>query len=267
MKPNIGFQLSSITPYLDTEEKIKASFEKIARIGYAYLQLQGVPSAIKSSFIAGELKKNGLVCVASQEDYPFGFGENPAAAIERAVICGCKYIAFALIPREADNTDELRAFAERIAEIGEEVERAGLVFSFHPIGSDYREMDGIPVYERLLALLPQLHLTFCVQAALGNNSDNKYTESQIESIFRRYGGKTELVHFKDNITLPDGTCQLMPLGEGSHDWRPYYRMCTEYKTEYIFAEQERWTRDAFDCARASYDYLTALSKSDNSDNR
>lgn len=251
MKTKIGFQLSSITPYLDTEEHIKDSLSKIAKIGYKYVQLQGVPSQIDNQFLSEELKRNGLVCVATQEDYPFGFGENPEAAIERAVTCGCQYLAFALIPRDVDDTEKLKAFAEKIRIIEEMVQKAGLIFSFHPIGSDYREMDGVPVFERLLALMPDLHLTFCLQSAFGSTTE-------IADVFKQYEGKMELVHFKDNIILPDGKNQLVPLGEGLHDWKPYYEMCTLHAVEYVFAEQERWTRDAFDCAQTCYDYLLKL---------
>lgn len=41
-----GYQLSSITPYLQTEDDLRDSLHKIAAIGYTEVQLQGVSYTI-----------------------------------------------------------------------------------------------------------------------------------------------------------------------------------------------------------------------------
>ena len=71
----IGYQLSSVTPYLQDVNSMREAFQKIAAIGYRDVQLQGASLDIPDEEIARALKKNGLNCVATQEDYPFGFGE------------------------------------------------------------------------------------------------------------------------------------------------------------------------------------------------
>lgn len=77
-------------------------------------------------------------------------------------------------------------------------------------------------------------------------------------VFRQYAGRMDLAHFKDDVLLPDGTKQMMPLGQGSHDWRPILAACREAGVKYVFAEQERWNQDAFECAQDSFDYLREI---------
>lgn len=248
----IGYQLSSVTPYLQDVNSMREVFQKIAAIGYRDVQLQGASLDIPDEEIARALKKNGLNCVATQEDYPFGFGENPERYIARAVTCGAKYLTFALIPREVDTAEKLVKFAEKIRALYDKVTAAGLIFAFHPITPDFRKIGGVPVYERLMQLMPpDMQLTFCVFSAFG-------TEVTAEEVLERFKNRVDLVHFKDGIPDADGKMQLMPLGQGVHDWQGVFDLCKAAGVKYIFGEQERWQKDAFDCAKDTHAYLGSL---------
>jgi sugar phosphate isomerase/epimerase len=252
MSVKLGFQLSSVTPYLDTPERLRCSFRRLAEIGYRDVQLQGVPTEMQDDLIAEALADAGLNCVATQEDYPFGFGVNPERAIARAVRCGARYLCCALIPREVDTPEKLQRFADKLGDIEGKVRAAGLIFTFHPIAPDLRDMDGQPVFERLMALLPgDVQLTFCVNAAFGAGNDPM-------PILAKYAGRVDLVHFKDDALMPDGGRHLMPLGQGTHDWALILQACNQAGAKYAFAEQERWLKDAFDCAKDSFEYLVCL---------
>lgn len=248
-----GYQLSSITPYLDTGERLRQSLKKIADIGYKYVQLQGAPIELEDGVIASALADAGLLCVGTQEDYILGFGDNPKRYIDRAKAVGAKYLAFALLPFELNTAKELGEFVwEKIKPVARMAEDEGLVFSFHPISYDYRALDGTPAYEIVLENLPEsVHLTFCVSACF----DTPVTPEQV---FARFGGKIEMVHFKDYVTDAEGKQILTPLGQGLHDWAPYAELCRENGVEYIFGEQEKWQKDAFASARDTYDYLKSL---------
>ena len=248
----IGYQLSSITPYLQTEEELRASFKKIAALGYKDVQLQGVPVDISFTAVADALKNAGLTCIAVQEDFPDGFGADPEKYIERAKVCGAKYLTFALIPFDIDTVEKLEAFAEVIRGIYKKVTDAGLIFAFHPIGPDFRLLDGVPVYERFMGMMPEdMQLTFCVHSTFG--TPVHYTE-----VLAKFASRMDLVHFKDSILLPDGKAQLMPLGAGRTDWQPVAEACAKAGAKWVFAEQERWEKDAFECAADSLAYLNTL---------
>ncbi|MCA9833112.1 MAG: sugar phosphate isomerase/epimerase [Thermomicrobiales bacterium] len=252
MVATIGFQLSSITPYLATPEDIRTSFARIAETGYRFVQLQGVPSEIPDDVIVSALRDAGLTCVATQEDYPLGFGADPDRDIRRALACNARYLTCALIPQEVNSVATLNDFAETLSEIADRVSEAGLIFAFHPISPDYRQMEDRMVFERLMDALPDhVQLTFCIAAAHSAGVDPAL-------VFEKYRGRIDLVHFKDDAPQSDGTRHLMPLGQGSHDWSGILQQCDTNSVKYVFAEQERWLSDAFACASDSYAYLTSL---------
>lgn len=252
MAIKLGYQLSSITPYINTAESIEESFEKIARIGYRDVQLQGIPIDLDDNIITGALKNTGLNCVATQEDYILGFGDNPDRYIERALACSADYFSCALVPYDIDSREGIKAFSDILIKIVEKVQKAGMIFSFHPIPPDFRMVDGETAADILMDFLPQnAQLTFCVNAAFGAGISP-------DLIFNKYKGRMDLVHFKDDILLPNGERQLMPLGQGGHDFAPIIEQCHVAGVKYIFAEQERWLKDAFLCAEESYNYIKSL---------
>ena len=77
-------------------------------------------------------------------------------------------------------------------------------------------------------------------------------------ILEKYAGRMDMVHVKDSITRADGAVQLMPLGEGEHNWQPILKDCVQAGAKYIFTDQENWDRDAFACSRSSLLYLQSL---------
>ena len=128
---------------------------------------------------------------------------------------------------------------------------AGLIFAFHPITPDFRKIGGVPVYERLMQLMPpDMQLTFCVFSAFG-------TEVTAEEVLERFKNRVDLVHFKDGIPDADGKMQLMPLGQARTTGKRF-RPCKAAGVKYIFGEQERWQKDAFDCAKDTHAYLGSL---------
>lgn len=248
----LGIQMSSLTPYQQTVEGMRATFARVAEMGCRAVQLQGIPLEVPDSEIARALRENGLDCIATQEDYPMGFGAQPERYIARAVACGSRYLTCALVPFDVDTVDKLRAFGESMGKIGEQVAKAGLVFAYHPIGPDFRLMDGVPVYKRLMEMLPrEIQLTFCVYASFGSGVDYR-------QVLKEYAGRVDLAHLKDSQPRQEGKEQLMPLGEGAHDWAPILQACQEAGVQWAFAEQERWDRDAFDCVSSSLRYLQGI---------
>lgn len=247
-----GFQMSSVAPYLQTVEEMRDAFRRVAKIGFRDVQLQGIPAEIPEREIVSALQESGLRCIAFQEDYPFSFYRDPQRFIQRAAACGSKYLTIALLPPETDTVEKLERFAQTLRSINEQVKEAGMIFTYHPIGMDFQPMEGVPIFQRLLSLLPEeIQLTFCVYSSFGSHIHYR-------DILQTYVGRVDLVHFKDGITLNDGAKQLTPLGEGKHDWGPVFTACRKAGVKWIFAEQERWERDAFDCAAASYRYLCSL---------
>ena len=249
MKPLIGYQISSIRAYLDTEEHFHDSMVKLAAMGYKRIQLQWASPDLSNDFIAKELKDNGIECIGTQDPYLEGFGPNLEKTMDRTLKTGSRYMVFSLIPRELDNAEAMKDFAEKIKELNKIARSNGLILGFHPNDYNYTtRIDGVPSYEYLLNLLPDdVQLNYCIHASF--RSGVEYDE-----VLRKFAGRVDLVHFKDSKILPDGTRHLMPLGEGEHDWVPIAQSCQQAGVKYIFTEQERWLKDAFESAKIALDY-------------
>lgn len=127
----------------------------------------------------------------------------------------------------------------------------GLYFVYRPTRFDFREMDGQPLYERLIGfLLDKIKLALCIHATFGRAS---YAE-----ILEHYGDRVELAYFMDSLSLPDGAARPVPLGEGDHNWQPILRACTKAGVKHIFVAQESRDRSFISCTRASMRYLSQL---------
>lgn len=244
-----GYQLSSIAPYLQTESDLRAALEKIAGIGFEWVQLQGAAYSIPDLSIQKAMEDTGLRCIALQEDFPLDFDGEPDRAIRRAAACGCRYLTFAAWPGRFDSIEDIQRFAEKASHVCDKAASEGIILSFHPIGPDFKLLDGVPVYEKLLSFLPEkAQLTFCVSSCFGTGTDPY-------EVLKKYSGRVDLVHFKERKSLPDGRTQLAPLGEGGTDWPSIASACRQAGVKYVFAEQEQWDRDAFECAAVSFRYL------------
>lgn len=142
--------------------------------------------------------------------------------------------------------------ARKLGEVHTLAKAKGIVLSFHPRRWDFRPLEGTPIYKRMLALLPgDAQLTYSVYSSLGAGSTP-------EEILQTYAGRVDLVHFKDRRKMSGNRDMLVPLGEGEVDWEPIAAACRKAGVKYIFTEQERWTRDPFDCAAASFRCLERL---------
>jgi len=66
------------------------------------------------------------------------------------------------------------------------------------------------------------------------------------------------IYVGDYRTLPNRRHSLMPLGAREYDWKPILTACQKADAKHIFAEQERWEKDAFKCAAESLACLQML---------
>ena len=249
-----GCQLSSVAPYLQTGSRCAGHWRRSRRSATRPCSFRARPWIYRTRRSRRRCAKPDWTA-SRRRRITVRLRGKPAARHRAPVACGCRYLTFALLPREADTPEKLERFAEKVRKIGEMVAGAGLIFAFHPIGPDFRQMEGTPVYERLMALLPpDMQLTFCVHSCLG--SGISYAE-----VLEKFSGRVDLVHFKDSIRGRTASRALMPLGAGSVDWRPVASQCAAAGVRWIFAEQERWQKDAFVCAAESYAYMQGLAHS------
>ena len=106
----IGAQSYTVRAFCQNERDLGRSLEKIAAIGYRYIQLSAI-GPIDPKRVKALCDQNGLEIVLTHN--PEGdFLNNPAALIERQMIYGCRYAGLGYLPDRYHTPDWLPYFAD-----------------------------------------------------------------------------------------------------------------------------------------------------------
>ncbi len=242
-----GAQVSSLRPYLQTEADVQNSFQKLRRMGYRVVQLQWLAPSLSPDFIAGALLASGLQSVSTQ-DYFDAVEADWGNTVRLHQLCGSRHVCVSGIPGGAVTKDECLSFVRRAGRMIEALRPLDMVLSFHPRSREFAPVAGQTAVDFVLAQLPQMMLGLDCYHAFKAGAD-------VEALLRRYRGRVDFVHFKDFILDPDGKEHLTPVGQGCVDWAPVIAACRDTGVPWVFAEQETWEKDAFDCMAESLGYL------------
>ena len=244
-----GIQISSLKPYLQTEEDVKATIARVARMGYRYAQLQWFSFDVPVEAIARALSENGMVSIGTQEKYDecakrFDY----FIALNRA--CGSSEICMSGIPARYEGAEGIRRFASETEEYVKRAANEGMTVSFHALASDFRAVDGVPAVEMFLKLIPGVTIVADTNQLLRAGVDPARWISE-------HKGRVVSVHFKD-MEAPVAGAKLKPVGQGVTDFPPIVRACREAGVPYVLAEQESWEKDAFLCMEESLAYIRGI---------
>ena len=244
-----GIQISSLKPYLQTEEDVKATIARVARMGYRYTQLQWFSFDVPVETIARALSENGMVSIGTQEKYDecakrFDY----FIALNRA--CGSKEICMSGIPARYEGAEGIRQYVSDTRKYVERAEKEGMTVSFHALASDFRAVDGVPAAEAFLNALPGVAIVADTNQLLRAGVDPA-------AWILKYAGRVVSVHFKD-MEAPVAGAKLKPVGQGVTDFPPIAKACREAGVRYVLAEQESWEKDAFLCMEESLAYIRGI---------
>ena len=249
----VGAQASSVKPYLQTPEDLRASLQKLAEMGYRLVQMQWWNPEFSPEFVAEAVRDAGLQCVSTQDFYETVKGDF-ARTVRLNELCGSRCVCVSGIPAKEANPsgalgrEAVLAFAEELAEMAARLAPHGMTLAFHPRAREWAvlaDAGGVTATELLLQNSPEnvtLGLDLYHSGKAGLAAD---------ALLRRFAGRTEFVHFKDFVVDAAGTEHLTPVGHGQTDWRAAVAACRETGVPWAFAEQEKWEKDAFDCMRES----------------
>lgn len=160
--------------------------------------------------------------------------------------------AYLQTPQQFLSEEGCLAFAKELTDFSVRMKALGKVVSFHPRVQEYCCFGGKSAVEILMENTPNTFqlgpdMYHLIKAGLDP-----------EEWLHRYQGRIEFVHFKDYRINADGREELVPVGQGLIDWKPVIRACEETGVKWIFAEQERWQKDAFLCMKESLDFLREM---------
>jgi len=247
----IGCQLYPVRDALGKD--FPGTLRQLAAAGFRTVEMCSPPGYEKSGFgalinmKAAEVRKTirdaGLTCESSH--YQFReLKESLPERIAYAKELGLKQMivsTFSLRP-EAKLSDWARA-ADELNKIGEETRKAGLQAGFHNHNFEFREIDGVLVYDELMRRFDPKLVKMQFQVAVISLGFEAATYMQ------KYPGRFISLHLADWSTAEK---KMVPVGQGVVDWKKLFATAKAGGVKNYYVEMN------MDLMQASVPYLRKL---------
>lgn len=247
----IGCQTYPVREMLNKD--FPGTLKQIAEIGYKTIEMCSPPGYEKAGYgnlvgmKASEMRKiinhAGLRCESCH--YQFReMRENLQDRIAFARELGLKQMVcstFGLKP-EATMADWVAAAGE-LNKIGEQTRKAGIQTGFHNHNFEFKQIDGVLVYDKLMETLHPDDVKMQFQVSVISQG---YDAAEF---FRKYPGRFLSIHLQD---WSPAEKKQVAVGQGSVDWKKLFAAAKTGGVKNYFVELN------LDAMKASYPYLKSL---------
>lgn len=247
----VGFQVYPIRELIAKD--FAGTLRQMASIGYRSVEMCSPPGYQTSGFgplmslTASQMRQTiqaaGLICESCH--YQFReMKENLDDRLAYARELGLKQMIVASFGLRQDATlsDWARA-AEEMNKIGEQTRKAGIQLGFHNHHFEFREIDGVLIYDKLMSVLDPKLVKMQFQVAVISLG------YQAVTFFRKYPGRFVSLHLADWSSAEK---KAVPVGKGVVDWKQLFAAAKPAGVKNYYVEME------MDALKASYPYLHAL---------
>jgi sugar phosphate isomerase/epimerase len=248
----VGCQLYPVRDALGKD--FEGTLRELAGIGYKMVEMCSPHGYEKSGFgtllgmkpaeIRQKIHAAGLGCESSH--YSFReLKENLPERIEYAKELGLKQMILASMSIRPDSpmSDWSRAAGE-LNKIAEQTRKAGIQAGFHNHDGEFKEIDGVLIYDKLMSELDPKLVKMQFQLAtvrLGFDA---------VKVFEKYpGGRFISLHLQDYSAADK---KMVAIGQGAIDWNKVFSAAKKAGVKNYFVELN------LDQMRASYPYLHGL---------
>ena len=250
----IGAQMFTIREFCKTPEGTIESLEKLAEIGYQYVQYSGF-GPMDHKLLRNTCDRLGIKIVITHSPYDRILDDTDKLIEEHDILC-CDYIGLGMMPKYARaDLAGLDAFLKVMERPIQKITAAGKRFGYHNHALEFRKLDGKLIFDRMLERYPADQLgvildTYWVQQGGGD----------IYQWIEKMNGRLYCVHLKDQGVKEDGKSpMMMPIGEGNLNFPAIIPAFEKAGAEYAFVEQDNCNgEDPFDCLKRSFDYLKSI---------
>lgn len=262
MKEKLAVQMFTLRDHTKTAKDLADSLRRVSEMGYTAVQLSAIRcmSGESPEVSAADAKKmlddHGLKCIATHRSFD-NLKNNLNQEIDFHKTLDCDFAAIGGIPGDAygDTYDGYRKWLTEARPVIDGLKAEGILFGHHNHAREfYRPERGGPTLEDILIdeggdeLMMELDLYWIAHAGVNP-----------ERILERLKGRVPVVHIKDKEAQPStNDCRIAPIGEGGMDWPNIISTGNAAGVKWYAIEQDQCYRDAFDCLRSSYEYLTTL---------
>lgn len=224
------------------------TLRKVAAIGYAGVEMAGVPPNLTARQLRQTLDDLGLRCAGTHNGLE-QLEQNLSKAVEENLELGSRYVVISWIP-DSMRADEAacRETARRLNALGKALRERGLTLAYHNHDVEFRRVGGRYVLEILYDE---------TDPALVKGEPDVYWivrgSEDPAAWLRRYPGRCPLVHLKDMTPAPE--CGFAEIGEGTIDFAPIFAASEAGGSEWYIVEQDRCARPSLESAALSLQHL------------
>jgi sugar phosphate isomerase/epimerase len=247
----VGCQTYPVRDALGTD--LEGTLREIAGVGYRMIEMCSPPGYersgygplvnMKASELREKIKAAGLGC----ESCHYQFRELKESLDDRigyAKELGLKQMVLASfgLPQTATLADWARAAGE-LNKIGEQTRKAGLQTGFHNHAGEFKEIDGVLIYDKLLSEFDSKLVKMQFQVSVVSLGFEAAT------YMTKYPGRFCSLHLQDWSPTDK---KEVPIGQGSVDWKKLFAAAKKGGVKNYFVEMN------MAAMKASYPYLHDL---------
>ncbi len=242
----LGVQLYTIREYMNNEENIKRSFERLKKMGIDEAQTAGC--AIPYETFGKLAKDAGIKIVGTHDDFNF-FCANPEQAMANHDLLGTN-----LMGTGGFYSDNLQGYLDFIAKANElckVIGPKGYKFTYHHHSHEFIKYEGKTAMDWLLEGLDPNYSSFVMDTywVQHGGGDIRYWLNKLK-------GRIDVLHLKEMGRRQDGQF-ITEIGNGNIYWEGVLDTAIETGIKTFVIEQDDYPGDPFDSLQQSVDYLRA----------
>ncbi len=246
----IGVQLYTVRDFMNDGEQIKATFEKLKKLGYDQVQTAGCK--IPAEEFAALAKEAGLEIVGTHDSLD-AFLEETDKAMDMHDVLGTKIMGTGGFFTK--NLEEFDPYIEKVNELAKRIAPRGFKFTYHNHGHEFRKHEGVRIMDKLVERFDKNTVSFCLDTYWV-----QFGGGDIRHWIEKLKGRIDILHLKDmakgerNSTEPQFYTEV---GNGNLYWEGIIETALNSGVKYFVVEQDTTPGDPFDSLKMSADYLRA----------
>jgi len=252
----LGLQLFTIRDFMQTEEDIRESFQKMRKYGYTQGQTAGC--AIPYADFGRIAREEGIEIVGTHDDFALMVNDFEQA-LENHKLLGTTNMGTG--GQGYETLADVERFIEQANMVGEKAAKNGMKFTYHNHSHEfYRWNNGKTTMDMLVEGLNPETTSFVLDTywVQHGGADVRYW-------IEKLAGRIDILHLKDmkRIMPKDNTPvqQITEIGNGNLSWDLILDTADKCGVKYYVVEQDcNWKVNCFASIKSSADYLKQFIK-------
>lgn len=252
----IGLQLFTVRTHFGTEEEARATFKKLAELGYSEAQTAGCYGFAYDKFreMAADA---GIEIVGTHDNFDM-MKKDIEGAIENHKKLGTTNMGIGgFKPTCAKDVEDFIAIANKIAA---RIAKEGMKFTYHNHHQEFVKLDnGRTAMEMLVEGLDPVNTSFVLDTHWVQRGGG-----DVCAWIEKLAGRIDILHLKDMQVYYDENMTVQPkiaeIGNGNLNWAEIIATAERCGVKYYCVEQDNCPEDFVPSLKQSADYLKQFLK-------